>query len=239
MKNDIINIISIFLLYIVSANALGCCMGCKSVKYKHTYYDDNYKYVKIANVYIEMPLGYFALVKIDGEPGIAAIRLLEEYSHQFGDVTYHHDVYGDEYRFDFAYIKYECYYIVDANAKDFLSKNAYYKKKKINFRSMLVIGRCIMPLALGGNIECKNIILGTTADRRIGFNGSGLKIDKRILVAPTKWKDIKDVRLDDPHIKWYRYVEDDSQNCPEYEKYKKKHPRYNYYIYEVPVEELW
>ncbi len=238
MKNDIINIISIFLLYIVSANALGCCMGCKSVKYKHTYYDDNYKYVKIANVYIEMPLGYFALVKIDGVPGIAAIRLLEEYRHQFGDVTYHHDVYGDEYRFNFHYIIYECYYTDDANEKDFLNKQACYNKKKLNFREMWLIGRCFIPLSLGGYIKCKNIVLHP-GGRRIGFIGIDTRLDKRILVAPTKWKDIKDVRLDDPHIKWYRYVEDKLQNCPEYEKYKKKHPWYDHYFYEVPVEELW
>lgn len=227
-------------IIVMVCSICGCCTGLHSIKEKRVYTEDKELYVEITPLTIHMPLGYFALVKIEGEKGVAAIRFLEKYRHRFGDILYRSE-YGKEYdgyRFDFSYIKYECYYR-DDDGVDFITGKVYYKKDKATLRTIAIIGRLIIGFFDDDRIKCKNIIVETFGANVFRLRSQLGYENKNVVVAPTKWNTLQDIRIDDPRIKWYKYTEEKFQPCPEYEEYKEEPEGLSYYVYKVPVDKLW
>jgi len=100
--------------------------------------------------------------------------------------------------------KYIWYYQGDGSG-DFLKKNAKKGKGKASDIYWSLIGRLAFQFG-DMYIRCKNLKLDWSPNSWIYFtNTEGYDIG--ISMAPTKWRDIKEVNVFDKRLKWYRYDE--------------------------------
>jgi hypothetical protein len=50
-------------------------------------------------------------------------------------------------------------------------------------------------------------VLPWTYPNHVAFYSGGQAQDEGIELAPTKWQEISEVNIQDPHLNWYRYDE--------------------------------
>ncbi|HOM11219.1 MAG TPA: hypothetical protein PLV81_13840 [Spirochaetota bacterium] len=185
--------------------------------------------IKIFDTEIEMPFGYYALVKKDNK--LCAVRFLET---------------GQHHKKDKRYAIYEYYYQGDGTG-DFLIKTAKHGMGKATYNSFCIIGRLCFNTG-NMNMACGEINIKWYGGRGISY-GDGLNRNEKISdvikagvqIAPTKWTDIKDVNITEKGLKWYKYGT--LPDYPEYQRFKVIEniscPPWKRFHYEIPAEELW
>jgi hypothetical protein len=104
------------------------------------------------------------------------------------------------------YAEYDWYYQGDGTG-DFTTSNVKSGHQRLKQGPMVGIGR--LSLQRGTNMMgCGPFNLSWVYPNNVGFHSSSSKRDDiGNELAPTKWKDIHEINVRDPHLKWYRFDE--------------------------------
>ncbi|HOM88750.1 MAG TPA: hypothetical protein PLR54_10495 [Spirochaetota bacterium] len=223
MKKAILTLLIILFLF-MSAFLNGDQMKIQKLPLKES------PIIRIFNTGIEIPLGYFALVKRNNK--ICAIRFLETGKHPKKDKNY---------------AIYEYYFQCDGRG-DFLNNTSKHGTGKATYKSFCIIGRLCFNTG-NMNLACGEINIKWTGGRYLEY-GDGLNRNEKISdvikagvqIAPTKWTDIKAVNVLEKGLKWYKYGT--LPEYPEYQRFKVVKnidwpPGVKIEFYEIPAEDLW
>jgi len=153
--------------------------------------------VHIGQTGIVMPLGKMMLLKKNSES--CAIKFTKYWSeNQTEEKSVFIATGADEYA------TYESYFMANKIA-NFDKKNVQVKKGNLSFTKPRGIGRFAFSFG-NRHIECGTIKLHWYGGGAVSFLEEGKNEgDYGIELAPTPWTDIKEVNINDPRIKWYKY----------------------------------
>jgi hypothetical protein len=147
--------------------------------------------VSVGRVCIGMPLNKMLLVH--KEESYCAVKFIKYWTEKDGKEKY---------------ATYEVHYQQDGTG-NFANKNADFSMEKASF---LPLRGILYPLIWQPGypfIKCGNFKLNwdpwCDVCHVCFFGGPGPQGDYGIELAPTPWTDIKEVNVNDPRIKWYRY----------------------------------
>ena len=207
------------LLFFILAIIL-CCLCCFEVKEKDLIIDradtTKNKIIEIGSAGIEMPLGYFGLFRKDDK--LCAIKFFES-----GEKKQEEGIVLNRYFYNYS--KYEWYYIGRGN-NNLNNEKVKYGKGKSTWYQIPLLG------TPGLFLDNFDIVCGDLHMRRkhwlvLNFIKDDIFIMTRneiekegFEIAPTKWKEIEEINLSDPRLKWY-----------------KADP--NRELIKIPVDELW
>ena len=145
------------------------------------------------------PLGRFLLIR--KEKDICAVRFTE--AHRGHDEKPQTILSSGE---ESLYAKYDWYYQGDGSG-NFTSTNVKSGHDDLVRRPLIGIGRLAFQT---GDIyvKCGTFKLRWMFPDRVAFYSTGvIPADYGIELAPSKWTDINEVRVQDSRLKWYRYDE--------------------------------
>lgn len=157
------------------------------------------------------PIGHFLLIR--KENNACAIRFTEYHRDPTSQAPSVFTSGGVS-----VYAEYDWYFQGDGSG-DFSKQNVKVGHAKLANKPLVGIGR--MAFQTGTTlVRCGPFKLWWQGQRAVSFFPGTHPHDEGIELAPTKWRDVAEIDIRDPQIKWYRYDE-------------------NREITYIPVDELW
>jgi hypothetical protein len=145
--------------------------------------------VRIGPHYIEMPIGRIFLIRKDNTYG--AIKFIKSWT---------------GWTKDDLYTTYDSWFQDDGSG-DFSKKNVKFENRNASI-TLWGIGRLSFNLG-DSEVHCGMFKLSWGYKYLVEFFGqSPCTSDCGVEIAPTKWKDIKEINVLDPRLKWYKYDKD-------------------------------
>lgn len=157
-------------------------------------------YVTYASVGV--PLGYLLLIRKEND--MCAIRFTEY--HRGRDARPPTVTNTGE---ETLYAEYDWYYKSSKNAK-FIDDDQNSGHAKLERKQLTGIGRFSFQ---SGNtiVRCGPFKLQWYYPNGVGFHSKPTPSEEGIEIAPTRWRNIEDIKLTDAKLKWYRYDKEEKR----------------------------